>query len=133
MGALLSREIRVALRAGSGALMGVLFFLAVVTVFPFAIGPDLNQLGRIGPAILWIGALLASLLGLDRLFATEREDGSLDALVIDLFEDTVERLRVAMNVGDDRELHQRLRRSSNQPGISLIVSPSGRPSPNGTS
>jgi len=80
MGALLSREIRVALRAGSGALMGVLFFLAVVTVFPFAIGPDLNQLGRIGPAILWIGALLASLLGLDRLFAMEREDGALDAL-----------------------------------------------------
>ena len=82
MGALLSREIRVALRAGSGALMGVLFFLAVVTVFPFAIGPDLNQLGRIGPAILWIGALLASLLGLDRLFAMEREDGALDALVM---------------------------------------------------
>ena len=80
--ALLVREIRVALRAGSGALMGVLFFLAVVTVFPFAIGPDLNQLGRIGPAILWIGALLASLLGLDRLFATEREDGALDALVM---------------------------------------------------
>ena len=65
-----------------GALMGVLFFLAVVTVFPFAIGPDLNQLGRIGPAILWIGALLASLLGLDRLFAMEREDGALDALVM---------------------------------------------------
>ncbi|MCB1421309.1 MAG: heme exporter protein CcmB [Nitratireductor sp.] len=82
MMALLVREIRVALRAGSGALMGVLFFLAVVTVFPFAIGPDLNQLGRIGPAILWIGALLASLLGLDRLFATEREDGALDALVM---------------------------------------------------
>ena len=82
MGALLAREIRVALRAGSGALMGVLFFLAVVTVFPFAIGPDLNQLGRIGPAILWIGALLASLLGLDRLFAMEREDGALDALVM---------------------------------------------------
>ena len=82
MAALLVREIRVALRAGSGALMGVLFFLAVVTVFPFAIGPDLNQLGRIGPAILWIGALLASLLGLDRLFATEREDGALDALVM---------------------------------------------------
>lgn len=80
--ALLVREIRVALRAGSGALMGVLFFLAVVTVFPFAIGPDLNQLGRIGPAILWVGALLASLLGLDRLFATEREDGALDVLVM---------------------------------------------------
>ncbi|WP_075997493.1 heme exporter protein CcmB [Salaquimonas pukyongi] len=82
MTALLVREVRGALRAGGGALMGVLFFLAVVTVFPFAIGPDLNQLGRIGPAILWIGALLASLLGLDRLFAMEREDGSLDILVM---------------------------------------------------
>ncbi|MCB1386328.1 MAG: heme exporter protein CcmB [Nitratireductor sp.] len=83
MAALLGRELRVALKAGSGALMGVLFFLAVVTVFPFAIGPDLNQLGRLGPAILWIGALLASLLGLDRLFALDREDGSLDVLVLE--------------------------------------------------
>ncbi len=72
----------VALRAGSGALTGVLFFLAVVSIFPFGIGPDLNFLSRIGPAVLWIAALLASLLGLDRLFAQEREDGSLDLLVM---------------------------------------------------
>jgi heme exporter protein B len=80
--ALVKREIMVALRAGSGALTGVLFFLAVVSIFPFGIGPDLNFLSRIGPAVLWIAALLASLLGLDRLFAQEREDGSLDLLVM---------------------------------------------------
>jgi len=80
--ALFVREIRLAVRVGGGALMGVLFFLTVVTVFPFAVGPDLNLLGRIGPAILWIGALLATLLGLDRLFQAERDDGSLDLLLM---------------------------------------------------
>jgi heme exporter protein B len=60
----------------------VLFFLAVVATIPSAVGPDLNLLARIGPAILWIGALLASLLGLDRLFQADREDGSLDLLII---------------------------------------------------
>jgi heme exporter protein B len=49
---------------------------------PFALGPDLNLLARIGPAILWLGALLASLLALDRLFATDHEDGSLDLLMM---------------------------------------------------
>ncbi len=49
---------------------------------PFAIGPDLALLGRIGPAILWLGALLASLLALDRLFAADREDGSLDLILM---------------------------------------------------
>ena len=50
----------------------------MVTVVPFGVGPDLKLLARIGPAILWIAALLASLLGLDRLFGADREDGSLD-------------------------------------------------------
>ena len=59
-----------------------LFFLAVVTVFPFAVGPDTKLLTHLAPAILWIGALLASLLGLDRLFAQDKEDGSLDILVM---------------------------------------------------
>jgi heme exporter protein B len=62
--------------------MGVLFFLTVVTLMPFAIGPDLALLRRIGPAILWIGALLASLLALDRLFAADYEDGSLDLILM---------------------------------------------------
>jgi hypothetical protein len=79
--ALLARDMRLAMRAGGGALMGALFFLIVVTLLPFAVGPDLALLRRIGPAILWLGALLASLLTLDRLFASDYEDGSLDLLV----------------------------------------------------
>ena len=78
--ALLARDLRLAFRASGGALTSLLFFLAVVAVIPFAVGPDLPLLSRIGPAILWIAALLASLLGLDRLFALDRADGSLDLL-----------------------------------------------------
>ena len=80
--ALYLRDIRLGVRAGGGALTGVLFFLAVIATIPFGVGPDLNLLARIGPAILWIGALLASLLGLDRLFQADREDGSLDLLIL---------------------------------------------------
>jgi len=80
--ALYIRDLRLGIRAGGGALIGVLFFLVVITIAPFAIGPDMNLLARIGPAMLWIGALLASLLGLDRLFQADREDGSLDLLLI---------------------------------------------------
>lgn len=82
MRALYLREVKLGFRASSGALTGVLFFLAVVAVMPFGVGPDLNLLARIGPAILWIGALLASLLGLERLFQADREDGSLDLLLV---------------------------------------------------
>ena len=82
LAALLRRDIRISLRVGGGALMGVLFFLTVVTLIPFAVGPDLALLQRIGPAILWIGALLASLLGLDRLFAADLDDGSLDLMLM---------------------------------------------------
>lgn len=79
---LIVRDIRLGVRAGGGALIGILFYLAVVAVTPFAMGPDLNLLARIGPAVLWTGALLASLLGLERLFQIDREDGSLDLLVL---------------------------------------------------
>jgi len=82
MMALILRDIRLGVRAGGGMLIGILFFLAVIAVVPFGVGPDLNLLARIGPAILWIGALLASLLGLDRLFQADREDGSLDILIL---------------------------------------------------
>jgi heme exporter protein B len=81
LAALLVRDMRLAVRVGGGALIGVLFFLLVVTIIPFAIGPDLALLARIGPAILWLGALLASLLGLDRLIASDQEDGSLDLIL----------------------------------------------------
>ena len=81
LGALFVRDLRLAVRVGGGALMGVLFFLIVVILVPFAIGPDPNLLARIGPAILWIGALLASLLALDRLLTSDYEDGSLDLML----------------------------------------------------
>jgi heme exporter protein B len=80
--ALRVRDIRLAVRVGGGALMGVLFFLIVVAVVPFALGPDLRLLSRIGPAILWLAALLATLLGLDRLFAMDHDDGSLDLILM---------------------------------------------------
>jgi heme exporter protein B len=80
--ALFTRDARIAIRIGGGALIGVLFFLAVVILMPFAVGPDLGLLRRIGPAVLWLGALLASLLGLDRLFAMDHEDGSLDLILM---------------------------------------------------
>ena len=78
---MLVRDMTIALRIGGGALMGVLFFLAVVTMVPFALGPDLALLRRVGPAVLWLGALLASLLALDRLLAVDHDDGSLDLIV----------------------------------------------------
>jgi heme exporter protein B len=82
MWALFLRDIRLSIRAGGGALIGIIFFLAVIVTIPFGVGPDLNLLSRIGPAILWIAALLACLLGLDRLFQADREDGALDLLVL---------------------------------------------------
>ncbi|MBE7220668.1 MAG: heme exporter protein CcmB [Caulobacteraceae bacterium] len=82
LGALFLRELRVGRRIGGGAAMGVVFFLILITLMPFGVGPDLNLLSRIGPAILWIAALLATLLGLDRLFQADRDDGSLDLLLM---------------------------------------------------
>ncbi|WP_061029324.1 heme exporter protein CcmB [Bradyrhizobium sp. CCH5-F6] len=82
LAALIRRDIKIALRVGGGALIGVLFFLTVVVLMPFAVGPDLALLSRLGPAILWLGALLASLLTLDRLFMADHEDGSLDLITM---------------------------------------------------
>ncbi len=76
------REIKIAGRIGGGVAGGLVFFLILVTVTPFAIGPDLRLLARIGPALLWIAALLAMLLGLDRLLQSDEEDGSLDLMLM---------------------------------------------------
>lgn len=78
--AVAGQTIALAYRVGGGAFLGVLFFFSVLVVVPFAIGPDINLLAQIGPAILWIGALLATLLGLDRMFQDDRDDGTLDFL-----------------------------------------------------
>jgi heme exporter protein B len=92
LAALFVRDVRLAIRVGGGGGIGVLFFLIVVVLMPFAIGPELTLLARLGPAILWLGALLASLLTLDRLFAVDHEDGSLDLI---LMSDTPLELAVA--------------------------------------
>jgi heme exporter protein B len=80
--AIVRRDLALSLRAGGGAGIGVIFFLAVVMVVPFAVGPEQKLIAQIGPAVLWIGALLASLLGLDRIFGADAEDGSLDLLLL---------------------------------------------------
>lgn len=77
---LLRRDLILALRAGGGFGLGLAFFLIVVTLIPFAVGPDTTILARIAPGVLWLGALLACLLSLDRLLALDWEDGSLDLL-----------------------------------------------------
>lgn len=79
--ALLIRDMRLAMRAGGGFGLGLAFFLLVAVLVPLGVGPDSAVLAKIAPGILWVGALLACLLSLDRLFALDFEDGSLDLLV----------------------------------------------------
>ena len=78
---LLIRDIRLAVRAGGGFGLGLAFFLIVIVMVPFAVGADTGLLSKIAPGVLWIGALLACLLSLDRLLALDFEDGTLDLLV----------------------------------------------------
>jgi heme exporter protein B len=81
LAALFLRDIRTGRRTGGGTSLGIVFFLILVTLSAFAIGPDLKLLGRIAPAVLWVSGLLAALLGIDRLFQADYEDGSLDLLL----------------------------------------------------
>lgn len=78
--ALLLRDLKLAVRAGGGFGLGLAFFLIVVTLVPFSVGPQSELLSRIAAGVLWLGALLACLLSLDRIFALDFEDGSLDLL-----------------------------------------------------
>ncbi|QOL79715.1 heme exporter protein CcmB [Pseudooceanicola spongiae] len=78
--ALLMRDLRLAVRAGGGFGLGLAFFLIVVALVPFSVGPETALLARIAPGVLWLGALLACLLSLDRILALDWEDGSLDLL-----------------------------------------------------
>ena len=80
MRGLLVRDLSIAIRAGGGFGLGLAFFLIVTVLMPFGIGPETNILSKIAPGILWIGALLACLLSLDRIFALDWEDGSLELL-----------------------------------------------------
>lgn len=78
--ALLLRDLRLAVRAGGGFGLGLAFFLIVVVLVPFGVGPQTDVLTRIAPGILWVASLLAALLSLDRIFALDFEDGSLALL-----------------------------------------------------
>lgn len=80
MRALIARDLQLAARVGGSGALSLVFFLMIVALVPFALGPDLNLLSRIGPAILWLAAVLATLIGLDRLFQADEEDGSLDLM-----------------------------------------------------
>ena len=80
--ALLMRDMRLATRAGGGAMLALSFFGAVATLVPLGVGADLHLLARIAGGVLWVAAVLASLLSLDRLFQADFEDGSLDVIAL---------------------------------------------------
>ncbi len=77
---LLKRDLALAIKAGGGFGLALAFFLIVTVLVPFGVGPETDILSQIAPGILWIGALLACLLSLDRVFQLDWEDGSLDLL-----------------------------------------------------
>ena len=81
-GKLLRRELRLAFRHGADTLAALLFFLLAASLFPLAIGPAPETLGRLAPGIVWVCALLAALLPLDRLFGADLDDGTLDQLLL---------------------------------------------------
>lgn len=78
----LRRELRLALRLGGDSLLVVMFFVLVVVLFPFGVGPEPGILSRIGAGIIWVSALLAAMLSMDRLYQSDFEDGSLELLVL---------------------------------------------------
>ncbi len=78
--AFLQRDLRLATRAGGGFGLALVFFLILVLLVPFGVGPDTAVLAKIAPGMLWLGALLACLLSLDRLLALDWEDGALELL-----------------------------------------------------
>lgn len=79
---LVGRDLRLALRQGSDAAIAVMFFVLCVVLFPFGVGPEPNILARIAAGVIWVAALLASLLSLERLFQTDYEDGSLELMAL---------------------------------------------------
>ncbi len=79
---MLGRELMLALRYGGDSLGALLFFFVAATLFPLAIGPGPQTLGRIAPGVVWVCALLSALLPLDRLFGADLDDGSLDQLMV---------------------------------------------------
>ena len=80
--ALLRRDLRLAFRQGFDAALSIVFFILAAVLFPFAIGPDPSLLAPIAAGVVWVTALLASLLSLERLFLADYQDGALDLLAL---------------------------------------------------
>jgi heme exporter protein B len=80
--AIVRRDLLIARRQGGGSLLAVGFFVVVAALFPFAVGADPAVLRGVAPGVIWVAALLATLLSLDRLFQADFEDGSLDMLAL---------------------------------------------------
>ena len=80
--AIVRRDLQLALRQGVDSLAAVLFFVLAVILFPFGVGPEPDILARIAAGVIWVAALLASMLALERLFQTDYEDGSLELLAL---------------------------------------------------
>ncbi len=78
----LGRDLRLALRQSADSLTVVAFFALATMLFPFGVGPEANVLARIASGVLWVTALLAALLSLDRVFTVDFEDGTLDQLIL---------------------------------------------------
>ena len=76
------RDLRLALRRGGDSVNVMVFFVLAITLFPFGVGPESNILARIAPGAIWVAALLAAMLSLDRLFRDDYDDGSLDLLTL---------------------------------------------------
>ena len=81
-GQIILRDLRLALRQGLDAVMVLMFFVITVTLFPLGVGPEPNLLARMGPGVIWVAALLSTMLSLDRLFQHDYEDGSLELLML---------------------------------------------------
>ena len=80
--AIVRRDLRIALRRKGDALNVLVFFVLVASLFPFGVGPEPNQLRAIAAGVVWVGALLAALLSLPRLFAADYADGTLEQMLV---------------------------------------------------
>ena len=81
-GQIVLRDLRLAMRQGLDAFMVLMFFIITVTLFPLSVGPEPNLLARMGPGVIWVAALLSTMLSLDRLFQHDYEDGSLELMLL---------------------------------------------------
>ncbi|GIU01759.1 heme exporter protein CcmB [Shewanella algidipiscicola] len=79
---LLKRDLQIAIRHKGDIFNPLLFFILVVTLFPLGIGPEPQVLSRVAPGIIWVAALLASMLSLERLFKADFVDGSLEQMLL---------------------------------------------------